>query len=229
MSKLSFVKFQGAGNDFILIDDRTSHFSQPIAPLCHRKFGIGADGLILLQLDPIADFRMRIFNSDGSKTYRIATADRIVEASFLDDKIAIQMGPALHVKQLYIQGVECHSLNTGVPHLVTFVPDVQSIDILKEGAAFRYHPQFQPSGTNVNFAALQDNGAIRVRTYERGLEGETLACGTGAAAVGFIASQIYKMPNPVSIHFPGGVLEIYIEDQQIKMVGQATKVFEGTI
>jgi diaminopimelate epimerase len=252
MSTISFVKYHGAGNDFILIDDRALFFDSTQVPsLCHRKFGIGADGLILLQPHDVADFRMRIFNSDGSeaescgnglrclmqfllhlglpkKSYRIATADRIVEASFVGEKISINMGKPLHVKQLYMDRQEVHFLDTGVPHTVLFVPDVHSVDLPKNGADLRYHAAFQPRGTNVNFAALQADGSIQVRTYERGLEGETLACGTGAVAVAFAAAKKYKLPNPIHICFPGGTLEMYVEGEEVRMVGEAVKVFEGS-
>lgn len=251
MSTLSFVKYQGAGNDFILIDDRAQMFDPAqVKSLCHRKFGIGADGVILLQQDLVADFRMRIFNSDGSEAescgnglrclmkflhhlglpkrpYRIATANRMVEADFLGEKISIQMGAALNVKQLYICGFEVHSLDTGVPHAVVFVPDVQKVDVVRDGTALRHHPLFQPRGTNVNFATLQNDGSIQVRTFERGLEGEPLACGTGAAAVGTIASQNYGLPNPIRICFAGGEIEICIDGKEVKMIGEAFKVFEG--
>lgn len=252
MSKLSFVKYQGAGNDFILIDDRAPFFNPALVPsLCHRKFGIGADGLILLQNAEQADFRMRIFNSDGSeaescgnglrclmqflvylgmpkKPYRIATADRIVEADFFGEKISVQMGEARNVKQLYIWGREVHFLDTGVPHAVLFVSDASRIDLMKEGAAMRHHAAFQPRGANVNFASLQ-NGVIHMRTFERGLEAESLACGTGAVAVAAIAKQKHSLPNPIQVHCLGGLLEIYIEGQKIRMVGPAVQVFAGTV
>lgn len=249
MSNLTFVKYHGAGNDFILIDDRASFFNSTLVPsLCHRHFGIGADGVILLQNDSIADFRMRIFNNNGSeaescgnglrclmkfiahlglpqKPYRIATANRIVEASFVGEKVAIQMGPARNVKQLYIGEREVHFLDTGVPHAVIFVPDVQKIDLMNEGASLRHHSAFQPRGANVNFASLQSDGSIRVRTFERGLEAESMACGTGAVAVGVIAAR--ELPNPIRICFPGGEIEVFIEDSGVRMVGDAIQVFEG--
>jgi diaminopimelate epimerase len=253
MSKLSFVKYHGVGNDFILIDDRALFFHTAlVSSLCHRKFGIGADGVILLQNDPVADFRMRIFNSDGSeaqscgnglrclmqfllhlgfpkKPTRIATADRIVEASYLGEKVAIEMGEARDVKRLYITEREVHFLDTGVPHAVLFVPAVEGIDLMREGPVLRHHASFQPRGANVNFAAIQSDGAIRLRTFERGVEGETLACGTGAAAIGFIASLKYGLPNPIQIHCLGGSLEVYVEGRSIRLVGQAVKVFEGSL
>lgn len=251
MSTLSFVKYQGAGNDFILIDDRTLFFDFAQVPqLCHRKYGIGADGVILLQKDFSADFRMRIFNCDGSeaescgnglrclmkfllhlgmerKGYFIATGERRVEAGFEGEKVSVKMGSMVNVKQLYMDGCEIYSLNTGVPHAVIFVEDVRAVDLLQRGSILRYHPIFQPHGTNVNFAALQSDGSIRVRTYERGLEGESVACGTGAAAVGAIASRKYGLSNPIRICFVGGEIEIHVTDGGVQMVGDAIKVFEG--
>ena len=253
MSTRSFVKYQAAGNDFILLDDRTQTFdSTQVKALCHRRFGIGADGVILLQCDPVADFRMRIFNKDGSeaescgnglrclmkfllhlglpnRSYRIATANHLVEAHFDGEKIHIQPGDIPNGKQLYICGYEGHSLDTGVPHLVVFVPDVQEVDILKEGPILRHHVLFQPRGTNVNFATLQSDGSIRVRTFERGLEGESLACGTGAAAVGVVASQVYRLPSPMRLCFPGGEIGISLNGAQVQLIGEAHAVFQGTI
>jgi diaminopimelate epimerase len=242
-----FVKYQGAGNDFILIDDRAHSFDQTrVKFLCNRKFGIGADGVILLQ----KDLRMRIFNSDGSeaescgnglrclmkfllhlgfprKPYRITTGNRIVEADFVGERISVQMGAPRDVQQHIINDYTIHSLDTGVPHAVLFVPDVQKVDLATLGAFFRHHPIFQPRGTNVNFAQVQIDGSIRVRTYERGLEGESLACGTGAAAVASIARQIHGLANPIHIHFPGGTLEMHVDETEVRMVGDAIKVFEG--
>lgn len=247
---LYFAKYQGAGNDFILIDDRAPHFNPNLVPqLCNRKFGIGADGVILLQTDPAADFRMRIFNSDGSeagscgnglrclmkfivdlglpkKNYRIATGDRIVEASFVGDQIVVQMGLAVNLKKHRIEGFDVHSVDTGVPHAVVFSPDA---DLKILGPMLRHHSTFQPAGTNVNIAHIQSDGSIRVRTYERGVEGETLSCGTGAAAVGLIASQQYHLPNPIRICAPGGELEIHVDGLHVAQAGKAAKVFEGVI
>jgi diaminopimelate epimerase len=248
MSKISFVKYQGAGNDFILIDDRAPIFNPSLVPsLCHRKFGIGADGVILLQLDPVADFRMRIFNSDGSeaescgnglrclmrfiadlnlpqKTYRIATGQRYVEAGYLRDQIWTNLGTATEIKQHFIEGLEVHSLNTGVPHAVIFSPDT---DLAILGPFLRYHHAFQPAGTNVNLATLHKDGSISMRTYERGVEAETLACGTGAAAVGLIASQKYHLPSPIQINARGGWIEVHVNGLNLTLVGHAIKVFEG--
>lgn len=257
MSKhYDFAKYQGAGNDFILIDDRAPSFplndQKLVQQLCHRKFGIGADGLILLQTDSTADFRMRIFNCDGSeaescgnglrclmrfisdlglpqKPYTIATANRIVHAEFLGEKISIQMGPARDLRlHLKIDEWTVHSVDTGVPHAVLFVSDLEKVDLKTIGPYLRHHPTFQPRGTNVNIASQQSDGSFRVRTFERGIEGEVLACGTGALAVGAIASEIYRSPSPVHIHFSGGELEIHYQNKELRMVGPAKRIFVGS-
>ncbi len=248
MSKLSFVKYQGAGNDFILIDDRALHFNSKRVPeLCHRRFGVGADGVILLQHDSTADFRMRIYNSDGTeagscgnglrclmrfiadlglpqKSYRIATGDRVVLADFVEDRIRIQMGAAQFFRSLSLDGLEIYSLDTGVPHAVVFSPRRSLLDL---GPFLRNHPVFQPEGTNVNLAELQPDGSIYIRTYERGVEGETLACGTGAAAVGFAAAQKYGLPNPIRVCSAGGEIEVQVDGINLTILGWAVKSFEG--
>ncbi len=245
MSKLSFTKFHGAGNDFILIDDRALNFNPNKVPyLCQRKFGIGADGVILLQEDEKADFRMRIFNADGSeaescgnglrclmkflcdlgfpkRAYRIRAGTRMIEAYFIGERIAVQMGSAQDVKRQLIEGIEVHSLNTGVPHAVVFA-DLK-LEIL--GPMFERHSVFLPQGTNVSVAKVQGN-AIRAKTFERGV-GETLSCGTAAAAIGYLASTVYRMPNPIRICMPGGELMVSITRDEITLIGDAVKVFDG--
>lgn len=243
---LTFAKYQGAGNDFILIDDRTAQFPLDkayIAHLCHRKFGIGADGLILLQ-NPL---RMRIFNSDGreaescgnglrclgrflldlgfpKKPHQIKTHDRTVEISYLEDNIAVAMGEAKDLKlDIPTEKGPLHFVNTGVPHAVQFVPEVESAPLEVLGPYFRHHLQ-----ANASLAALQPDGSIRVRTFERGVEGETLACGTGACAVAYIASHLHSLPGPIPIHYPGGTLHITLHGKALLMAGPATKVFDGS-
>lgn len=252
MSKLSFVKYHGAGNDFILIDNRALFFDPShVFALCHRKTGIGADGVILLEPAEGADYRMRIFNCDGSEagscgnglrclmqfiahlglprqTYRIATGQRIVEVGFVGEKISVFSKIKCDVKRLYIAEREVYFTDTGVPHAVVFVPDVQKIDVAREGAALRHHSYFQPEGTNVNFATVLADGSVAVRTFERGVEGETLACGTGGAAVGVVAAHVFQRPSPIAIRFPGGQLEIWVGDG-VRLVGEAVKVFEGVV
>lgn len=247
MLTLTFVKFQGAGNDFILIDDRALHFDPQIVPkLCHRRFGIGADGVILLQEGAGADFCMRIYNADGSeaescgnglrclvkyllelgfpkRAYRIATKEKIVNAHFVGEKIAIDLGEVsqLGFKQLF--GYEVHSVNTGVPHAVIFTKD--EIDVL--GPLVQNHEAFLPANVNVNVAQIYENH-IEACTFERGV-GKTLSCGTGAAAVGFIAIQKFRCPNPVLISMPGGALQVQVEGTRITLIGDAVKVFDGSL
>ncbi|MBS0626163.1 MAG: diaminopimelate epimerase [Verrucomicrobia bacterium] len=256
---ISFSKYQGAGNDFILIDDRSLSFNTASAKaLCHRKFGIGADGLILLQNDPAADFRMRIFNADGSEAegcgnglrcfvhflaelgfkrefYRIAIHNRIEEAFFSEEDVRIKMADPEHLclnLPLNLEGERhlVHSVDTGVPHLVYFVEELATIGVASLGSKLRHHPAFAPKGTNVNFAALQKDASVAVRTYERGVEGETLACGTGAAAVAIVAAHLFDCPSPVRLCFLGGEIEISFSDRglsDLQMTGPAKKVFSG--
>lgn len=228
MSKLSCSNYHGCGNTFTIVDGRNLHL----------------DGLVVLLPDSSADFRIRIFNRDGSeapscgnalrcaarfladsglpqKKYRIAVGDRIVEADYVGDQISIQMGIPKDLKLHALP--EIHYVDTGSPHAVVFVDDVDAVDVEAEGKRLRHHPQFHPFGTNVNFASLLPNGGMRVRTYERGVEGETDACGTGAAAVAVIASYLYEMIGPQQLHFKGGVIEIHY-DGQMTMIGPAEKM-----
>ena len=245
-------KYEGAGNDFIIIDDRNLDFDQTqISRLCHRKFGVGADGLVLLQRSDRADFRMRIFNCNGmeaetcgnalrclgrfivdlgfpEKPYSIETLEQVAQISYLDDLIAVNMGKARSL-QLHIateRGI-IHSIDTGVPHAVYFVEDVNTVSFAEIALYFRHHPFFSEKGTNVNFAALQTDGSIQVRTFERGVEAETLACGTGACAVAAVASHIHGLKGPTNIVFPGGVLQVAIDQDQITLIGPATRIFSG--
>lgn len=256
MKGLSFSKFEGAGNDFILIDDRAARFpigdALLIQNLCHRRFGIGADGVILLQNDAQADLRMRIFNSDGSeaegcgngvrclmrfledlgwqtKRYRIAVGGKILSAEFLGDSISVEMGEISGWKTHSIEGREIHFVDSGVPHAVWFVSDVEMIPLHEVGPLLRRHPLFAPRGTNVNIAAIGQDRSVRVRTFERGVEGETLACGTGATAVAAIGAKLFGWDSPVRICYPGGDLEIYFDGslQRIWLAGPARKVFSG--
>jgi diaminopimelate epimerase len=254
MSTLCFGKYEGAGNDFLLVDDRSSTFNPAqVAGLCHRKFGVGADGVILLSLDDSANFRMRIFNADGTeaegcgnglrclgqflldlgfpkKPYRIRVHNRVLELRFLSEGIGVLMGEPVNLSlNLSTEMGPVHFVDTGVPHAVQFVSDVEPLNLSLLGSQLRRHALFQPKGANANFAALQPDGSIRVRTFERGVEGETLACGTGACAVAAIASTLYSLPYPIPIHFPGGTLHIFFEGKKMLMVGPARKVFEGSL
>jgi diaminopimelate epimerase len=228
----SFTKYSGCGNDFILIDNREKIFpsenSTLICRLCHRSFGIGADGVILLENSPLADFRMRIFNADSSeaemcgngvrcllkfiqklgfqkKSYLIEAMHQNVIASFSGDLVSVTM-PRPKNEQWWLtlrvdsQPMMLHSIDTGVPHVVIFVDDIKANSLMAIAPKIRFHPYFAPKGTNVNFAATLPSGEIAVRTYERGVEQETLACGTGAVAVALAAVKIYGHTSPIKIH-----------------------------
>lgn len=254
-SCVEFSKYEGAGNDFILIDDRLLSFSlcnpRVIQQLCHRKFGIGADGIILLQPSLTAHFRMRIFNSDGSEAescgnglrclgqflidlglpqqpYRIELIHRTVEIAYTEDGVKIDMGTATDVRlHQRVEGYLLHTVNTGVPHAVLFVDNIDCAPLETVAPFLRRHLFFQPQGTNVNFATLLPDGSIRIRTYERGVEAETLACGTGACAVAAIAKSLYNLKNPLLIRCTGGNLHISIAEERLVMAGPARRVFQG--
>ena len=250
----TFAKYEGAGNDFILIDDRLQVFSRnQVSPLCHRRFGVGADGVILLQSSERADFRMRIFNSNGTeaescgnglrclgkfisdlgfpeKKYSIETMDRVVHLFYVDDLVAVEMGESKDLKlHLETERGVVHFVDTGVPHAVYFVENVAKADMQALGLFFRHHPLFGLKGANANIASIQSDGSIHVRTFERGVEGETLACGTGGCAVAVIAAKLHGLAGPIPIVFPGGQLQISFDGAQMVMAGPARKVFRGEI
>ncbi len=199
--------------------------------VCRRKFSVGADGLILIEDSEQADFRWRFFNADGSVAemcgngarcaarfaymhgiaparMRFETIAGIIEASVADINVAVRMTPPkdlrLH-RTIEVEGeeLELHSVDTGVPHAVCFVDDVDSVDVRGLGSRIRHHHDFMPAGTNVNFVGDIGKG-LKVRTYERGVEDETLACGTGATAAAFIAALTGRAASPVDIITTGG-------------------------
>lgn len=248
--KLTFFKFHGAGNDFILIDNRTDFFSDDpavIRRLCTRRFGVGADGLILLNKDAEADFYMKYYNSDGSLARMCGNGGRCVVAfayrlGGFGEKLRFRAADGIHLAEilkaedaffhvrLSLREVNeirkekrDYLLNTGVPHFVRFlrnVPD-EDLDVVAEGRSIRYNERFMPDGVNVNFVS-EIPGGIYVRTYERGVEDETLSCGTGVTASA-IAWALEKGLNrgPVKVTTRGGLLEV---DFRIEG-NRATEVF----
>ena len=252
---MTFYKYQGTGNDFILLDDRQSAFDlQPehIALMCNRHKGIGADGLILLRHSPDHDFTMRYFNSDGHESTMCGNGGRCLvkfahhlgliqhsttfeaidglhEATLLPDgRVALGMTNVERVEQ-HEQGLWLH---TGSPHLVCRVNQVDVVDVAKEGAAYRHLKRYQPGGTNVNFVEVAQ-GFLRVRTFERGVEAETQSCGTGVTAAAIAAWDARWLPNPlVAIETPGGLLEVAFDPHEggyrnVVLTGPAERVFEG--
>ncbi|MBV9299689.1 MAG: diaminopimelate epimerase [Verrucomicrobia bacterium] len=262
-----FTKMNGAGNDFVLIDNRAgAHQFSPrqIALLCDRHRGVGADGVLLVEeARGDADFRMRYYNRDGGEAemcgngarcftrfvhkvtgafadLRFETQAGIIEAKIDGDLVTIALSRphALILRRtLDIGGVKLstHSLNTGVPHVVTFVDDIESTPVQQWGAQIRYHPAFQPSGTNANFIKEIEPGKIAIRTYERGVEAETLACGTGVTAAGLIYAALSDAPSPVRLLARGGDwLEVGFRKietgfEQVTLKGPADFVFEGFV
>ena len=261
---LSFSKYQGAGNDFIIIDDRSCRFPvddrELIKRLCFRNLGIGADGLILLQHSSCAEFRMRIFNADGKEApmcrnglrclvrylkdlgfkaekFHIETEAEVLECSYQGGKVSVNFPPpkVLHWGiSLQEGGVseEIFVVDTGVPHAVVFIEDLEECFVEKLGRELRFHPKFSPHGVNVNFVKIASDGTARIRTYERGVEGETLACGTGATAAAFVLFQQKGQGGSIRIMPKSGEsLEFLAENplKKIEMRGKAEFVFEGRI
>ncbi|GIV29628.1 MAG: diaminopimelate epimerase [Bacteroidia bacterium] len=254
---LSFFKYQGAGNDFILIDNRQKNISletSQIQWLCDRHFGIGADGLILLENSEQADFKMVYFNSDGKESTMCGNGGRCIVA--FAKKLGIiphntttfEAIDGLHYAEtlqnnlikLQMQNVTAIEkygddfvLNTGSPHYVRIVENIKQIDVLKDGRNIRYSDMFKEKGINVNFLEIINQHHILVRTYERGVENETLACGTGVTACALVLAEKSQMPaGCIEITTPGGQLKVEFEKkngiyQNIFLTGNADEVFKG--
>ncbi len=254
---MKFYKYQGTGNDFVVVDDRSQTFpisQELIAHLCHRRFGIGADGLMLLQGAEGYDFRMVYFNSDctegsmcgnggrclvrfahdlgiiGNSTTFIAV-DGEHEAKVTKEVISLKM---IDVNQID-KTPEYDFINTGSPHYVTYVSDLTNYDVFNTGKTIRYgEPFVSKGGTNVNFVEVTGNNALSVRTYERGVEDETYACGTGVTACALSANIRLGFENFVDIKVMGGQLRIEFERtengyQNIFLIGPAIRAFEGEV
>lgn len=252
-----FEKYQGTGNDFIMIDNRSQvidAYSLPIPDLCDRKFGIGADGVIVIENHVTADFNMIYFNPDGSQSFcgngsRCAVAfahsleiinnqttflstDGIHEASIKEDLIAVKMHDVTEV----IKHSAAFELNTGSPHYITFVDDITDIDIIPEAHKIRYNELYKAAGINVNFVERQLD-VIKMRTYERGVENETLSCGTGVTAVAladaFSTHQVGENQTR-KVMVEGGELSVQFSFDgklftNIYLIGPAKKTFVGHI
>lgn len=254
---IHFYKYQGTGNDFILIDDRTHTFvAEPtlISRLCHRRFGIGADGLILLRTHPDYDFEMVYFNADGAEGSMCGNGGRCTVrfahdlGLFSDHTTFLAVdGPheatatpdIIHLKMSPVHGLDRHEtydfLNTGSPHYVAYVEQVDTTDVVAIGRAVRYGEVYGPvGGTNVNFVEVQSPNHLKVRTYERGVEDETYSCGTGVTACALSAHAHFGWEGPIQIEVVGGQLQIAFREispaqyDDIYLIGPAVRVFEGT-
>lgn len=264
-----FVKMNGAGNDFVVLDNRSLKLAlsaRDIAKICDRHRGIGADGL--LAVEPAregGDYRMRYYNSDGgeaemcgngarcfakfaasldgagSGTISFETPAGMIRAALLDGgDVELEMSPPHSFAgpvELEVCGVrlEVAFLNTGVPHAVVFVEQLEEVDVNTLGAGLRYHEHFSPRGTNVNFVQKDDDG-ISIRTYERGVEGETLACGTGVVACALLHHLRNGSASPIPVRVRGGdVMRVRFEAEargdfrNVFLQGPADAVFTGTM
>jgi diaminopimelate epimerase len=252
-----FNKYQGAGNDFIIIDNRKDVFnpadSRLINRLCNRRYGIGADGLILISRNNAYDFEMKYFNSDGYEGSMCGnggrcSADFAIRKGLASEKLIFKAVDGVHkavsengIIRLQMNDVNnpsliknCYFINTGSPHYVIFSSDVNNIDVNSEGKRYRWSEDFAPGGTNVNFVEPEDNG-IYVRTFERGVEEETLSCGTGvtASAIASVLSGHFDT-NTVNVRTKGGNLSVSFKISgnlisDIWLSGPATFVFAGEI
>lgn len=256
--KIPFSKYQGAGNDFVMIDNRNQSFvaSIPLVrKLCDRHFGIGADGLILLQNDDSEDFRMIYFNSDGKpgsmcgnggrcivgfardlglieKETRFVAPDGLHHAVIENDEfISLSM---CDVGEIEIYPTHCF-LDTGSPHHIEFVEEVNEVDVKNKGRKIRYGTPYCETGSNVNFVQIINPNTIKIRTYERGVEDETLACGTGITAAAIAAYDSGRINvNEVNALAVGGELKVSFTKnnghyENIRLGGPAKVVFNGEI
>ena len=256
--KLLFSKYQGAGNDFILIDNRTGVFEPKdidfVKKLCDRKFGIGADGLMLLQDIKNFDFEMLYFNADGREGTMCGNGGRCIVAfardlGIIDSKTAFMAVDGSHDAKISANQVdlgmidvqeikqdgEAYVLNTGSPHYVSFVSGLAEMDVYRNGYAIRNNDNYRKEGINVNFIEAEGNGYF-VRTFERGVEDETLACGTGvtAAAMAVAVQQQLEGDIEIPIRVLGGQLYISFKKERsyftdVRLKGPADFVFSGEI
>lgn len=262
-----FTKMNGAGNDFILFDNRSGNIDldrNQIARLCDRHRGIGADGILLLEKPTNhTDFRMRYFNADGGEAEMCGNGARcfarfankvggqkpkisfetpagVISADLKGDSVTLRMTEPTDLRlnvelPMTAENKTVHFINSGVPHVVIPVAKIEEADVRREGAAIRYHKMFLPNGTNVNFIERRGPNKIAIRTYERGVEDETLACGTGIVASALIFAASEDCEGPITVLARGGdELQVGFERvegrfREVTLTGPAEFVFEGTI
>ena len=254
--KLHFYKYQATGNDFVLVDNRSAQYSfskEQIEKICHRRFGIGADGLMLIEKHPALDFNLVYYNRDGSQSLcgngSRAAVRLAASLGMLNGKTTFNAYDGIHSAELLPTGIvrlrmndvrkteqvgKDFFINTGSPHHVRFVTNLQQKTIFEEGKTIRYSDAYKPGGTNVNFVELLPDNSIFVRTYERGVENETLSCGTGVVAAA-LAASFKGFSSPVNIKTLGGELSVEYKSSlsgtftDIFLVGPAKLVFEGDL
>ncbi len=256
----SFWKMHGAGNDFILLDDRALAFATAdralIARLCDRRRGIGADGLLLIQPSATADFRMRFFNPDGGEAalcgngarcvarlahelgvapavMRMESPAGLIRAEVLPPLVRIHLPPPQDWRldlNVDWNGVAwpVHFVNTGVPHAVLPMADLATVDVPRLGSFIRHHALFAPAGTNVNFIHVTGPQSLAIRTFERGVEAETLACGTGITAAALIAARMGLVQFPVQVQAASGDV-LTVAEAPLTLTGPAEHAFCGVV
>jgi diaminopimelate epimerase len=255
---IEFYKYQGTGNDFVLLDNRNKQYdaltTKQVKHLCNRHFGIGADGLMLLNLLDGYDFEMKYYNADGHESSMCGNGGRCIVRFAYDlgmdvpeyHFLAID-GPHLaniddhkwvQLKMKDVRKVSLHRgdliLDTGSPHYIRLVSDVMTLDVVDEGRRIRYSDDFEKKGINVNFVE-QSNDYITVRTYERGVEDETLSCGTGVTASALISAHNEFGFNRIEVKTKGGHLAVEFDKtgdehfENIWLCGPATRVFKGEL
>lgn len=268
MKTLSFSKMVGAGNDFILVDNRSGVLKTKLKELanklCQRQLSIGADGLILVEKCKIATVKMRIFNPDGSEAEMCGNGVRCLAKFSYDSKIVKKTkftvetisgiiditlkGDVVKAKLVDPKGLnrgiqlslddqiqKLSFINTGVPHAVQIVNSLKNVDVQTLGREIRYHDYFAPKGTNVNFVQIDGLNRISIRTYERGVEAETLACGTGSTAGALIAALTNHSKSPIEVKTKSGeILKIHFsrtneQFYNVYLEGKIKKSFEGRI
>jgi len=253
---MRFYKYQGTGNDFVMLDDRAAHWDlaniQLVQALCHRKFGIGADGLILIRTHADYDFEVVYFNADGSQSFcgngarcavafaaflgiitqhaRFLAIDGPHEASITDELVALKMGDVSQISESLGDAF----VHTGSPHHVRWVEDVETYPVFEQGQVLRHDPCYAPAGSNVNFVQKLGDAEIFVRTFERGVENETLSCGTGVTAAALVCGALTQQKS-IQIRTLGGNLQVTFEGNakegfdNIWLIGPALQVYAGQI
>ncbi len=257
--KIEFDKYEGTGNDFVMIDNRNNFFPKSniklIEHLCDRRFGVGGDGLILLENDSETDFRMVYYNSDGNQSSMCGNGGRCIVAfakklQLIQNQTTFIATDGFHhaiidedgIVSLQMKDVDDIKitsdyvfLDTGSPHHVELKDDLKNLDIKAIGSKIRYSDLYGSAGSNVNFVTQTSDNAFTIRTYERGVEDETLSCGTGATAVAIAMYAIKKTKsNTIQIKVEGGNLEISFDKKEhhytnVFLKGPATFVFSGSI
>ena len=267
MAKIPFMKFSGAGNDFVIIDNRDGvvpyENTDFVEKVCQRRMSVGADGVLLVENAEAADFRMRYFNADGGEVETCGNGARCISKfayvnGIVSEKMRFETNAGIYDSEIVGRDVKVrmsdpfdlrlnfpfqlkdgvHNVcfaNSGVPHVIFFVEDLEGTDIVDLGRQTRYHDDFKPAGTNANFIRIRDAQTIDIRTYERGVEDETLACGTGSIAAAVVCAALGKVTSPAALHtVSSSVLKIYFdlgngEPKDVYLEGDARIICSGEL